>query len=249
MPNTLYRSLLSRLTDLRKYHTRYQLFLGIILVLAILSASGLFAFFFNTLATLSVPIRVFLSGLFLLTISGSIFFFIIRPLLLQPSLEKLALKVEEKYPHLQDRLISALQLQRQFEANPEGYSLDMIEAVSYQADKISRDLDFKAVVDQRNLIKFGKLSFSLALVLIIFGVLFPGNFRETLSAFSNPLEKINLPPKYEFSVTPGNTEAVGMALYTTYLFPFEVASLILLVAMIGAILLVKKGIMGPEAGP
>jgi NADH-quinone oxidoreductase subunit J len=49
------------------------------------------------------------------------------------------------------------------------------------------------------------------------------------------------------AVTPGNTEAVGMALYTTYLFPFEVASLILLVAMIGAILLVKKGIMGPEA--
>lgn len=211
MPNTLYQSLLSRLTDLRKYHTRYQLFLGIILVLAILSASLLFAFVFNTLATLSVPVRVFLSGLFLLTLSGSIFFFIIRPLLSKPSLETLALKVETQYPHLQDRLISALQLQRQFQANPEGYSLDMIEAVSYQADKISRDLDFKAVVDKRNLRKFGKLSFSLALVLIIFAVLFPGNFRETLSAFSNPLEKINLPPKYEFTVTPGNVEAVKYA--------------------------------------
>ncbi len=44
----------------------------------------------------------------------------------------------------------------------------------------------------------------------------------------------------------GNTEAVGMALYTTYLFPFEVASLILLVAMIGAIIMAKKGIMGAE---
>ena len=44
----------------------------------------------------------------------------------------------------------------------------------------------------------------------------------------------------------GNTEAIGQKLYTTYLFPFEVASLILLVAMIGAILLAKKGIMGPE---
>ena len=44
----------------------------------------------------------------------------------------------------------------------------------------------------------------------------------------------------------GNTEMVGRALYTTYLFPFEVASLILLVAMIGAILMAKKGIMGPE---
>jgi NADH-quinone oxidoreductase subunit J len=44
----------------------------------------------------------------------------------------------------------------------------------------------------------------------------------------------------------GNTEAIGRVLYTTYLFPFEVASLILLVAMIGAILLAKKGIFGKE---
>lgn len=38
----------------------------------------------------------------------------------------------------------------------------------------------------------------------------------------------------------GNTEAIGDVLYSTYLFPFEVASLILLVAMIGAIVLAKK---------
>ncbi len=44
----------------------------------------------------------------------------------------------------------------------------------------------------------------------------------------------------------GNTEGLGRALYTTYLFPFEVASLILLVAMIGAIILAKKGIFGKE---
>ena len=41
---------------------------------------------------------------------------------------------------------------------------------------------------------------------------------------------------------PGNTEMVGRLLYTKYLFPFEVASLILLVAMIGAILLAKKAL-------
>ena len=38
----------------------------------------------------------------------------------------------------------------------------------------------------------------------------------------------------------GNTETLGELLYSTYLFPFEVASLILLVAMIGAIILAKK---------
>lgn len=40
----------------------------------------------------------------------------------------------------------------------------------------------------------------------------------------------------------GNTEALGEVLYSTYLFPFEVASLVLLVAMIGAIILAKRDI-------
>ncbi len=50
----------------------------------------------------------------------------------------------------------------------------------------------------------------------------------------------------EAATVVGNTEIVGKALYTTYLFPFEVASLILLVAMIGAIIMAKKGIMEPH---
>lgn len=44
----------------------------------------------------------------------------------------------------------------------------------------------------------------------------------------------------------GNTEAVGDVLYSTYLFPFEVASLLLLVAMIGAIVLAKRDAQGQE---
>ena len=38
----------------------------------------------------------------------------------------------------------------------------------------------------------------------------------------------------------GNSQAIGMALYTEYLFPFEIASVILLVAMVGAIVLARK---------
>lgn len=44
----------------------------------------------------------------------------------------------------------------------------------------------------------------------------------------------------------GNTEALGDVLYSTYLFPFEVASLILLVAMIGAIILAKKDLLSEQ---
>jgi NADH-quinone oxidoreductase subunit J len=45
------------------------------------------------------------------------------------------------------------------------------------------------------------------------------------------------------TVPGNNTLAIGELLYSTYLFPFEVASLILLVAMIGAIILAKKDVM------
>jgi NADH-quinone oxidoreductase subunit J len=40
--------------------------------------------------------------------------------------------------------------------------------------------------------------------------------------------------------TAGNTEIVGMLMYTDYLVPFEVASMLLLVAMIGAIVLARR---------
>jgi NADH-quinone oxidoreductase subunit J len=42
------------------------------------------------------------------------------------------------------------------------------------------------------------------------------------------------------TLDPANVEQIGMALYTDYLIPFEVASILLLVAMIGAIVLAKR---------
>ena len=46
--------------------------------------------------------------------------------------------------------------------------------------------------------------------------------------------------------TVGNTEAVGMMLYREYLVPFELASLFLLVAMIGAIVIGKRDLQSDD---
>src|SRR5688572_19463127 len=46
--------------------------------------------------------------------------------------------------------------------------------------------------------------------------------------------------------TAGNSELVGMALYTTYLLPFEIASILLLVAIVGAVVLSKKRTQAEE---
>jgi NADH-quinone oxidoreductase subunit J len=42
----------------------------------------------------------------------------------------------------------------------------------------------------------------------------------------------------------GNAQAVGTALYTTYLLPFEIASILLLVAIVGAVVLAKRKTVG-----
>ena len=42
------------------------------------------------------------------------------------------------------------------------------------------------------------------------------------------------------TLSPDNVEQIGRALYTEYLIPFELASVLLLVAMIGAIILAKR---------
>ena len=43
----------------------------------------------------------------------------------------------------------------------------------------------------------------------------------------------------------GNTQALGQVLYTQYLFPFEITSIVLLVAMIGAIVIAKSQSLHP----
>jgi NADH-quinone oxidoreductase subunit J len=47
----------------------------------------------------------------------------------------------------------------------------------------------------------------------------------------------------------GHTQAIGKALYTDFVFPFEIASFILLVAMFGAILLAGRHVRRKNDGP
>jgi NADH-quinone oxidoreductase subunit J len=49
-----------------------------------------------------------------------------------------------------------------------------------------------------------------------------------------------LPPPAAPAEPTGSVENVAMALFTNFLIPFEVASMLLLVAMVGAIVLAKK---------
>ena len=60
-----------------------------------------------------------------------------------------------------------------------------------------------------------------------------------IAVYSSRLPATPIAPGSGMPVS-GNTEQVGWLLYTSYLIPFEIASMLLLVAMIGAIVLAKR---------
>lgn len=59
----------------------------------------------------------------------------------------------------------------------------------------------------------------------------------TTVILARPSGRMELSPK---ALEIGTTEAIGQSLYTTYLFPFEAVSLLLLAALIGSVILAKR---------
>lgn len=58
--------------------------------------------------------------------------------------------------------------------------------------------------------------------------------------FVAPIVSGNMVSEYPIDPTIGNSQAVGMVLFTKYLVPFEVAAIMLLVAMVAGIVLAGK---------
>ncbi|HEY6865967.1 MAG TPA: NADH-quinone oxidoreductase subunit J, partial [Candidatus Eisenbacteria bacterium] len=58
-------------------------------------------------------------------------------------------------------------------------------------------------------------------------------------------------PAAPAAATPpgGNTQAIGLLLYSRYLFPFEITSMVLLVAMVGANVIARGRSAGPDGPP
>jgi len=70
-------------------------------------------------------------------------------------------------------------------------------------------------------------------VLLLIGELAYGFYQQSRRGF-------NLASPGLIPMTGGNTQNVGLALYRTYMLPVEIASLLLLVAMVGAVIMAKR---------
>jgi NADH-quinone oxidoreductase subunit J len=89
----------------------------------------------------------------------------------------------------------------------------------------------EAHLDPRRRSRLGFIIASAILAEVSAILVYSARRADAVAAPAGPMESVPV---------SGNTEVVGWLLYTDYLVPFEVASVLLLVAMIGAILLARR---------
>ena len=90
-------------------------------------------------------------------------------------------------------------------------------------------------VDNRRL---GWIGMGLALVVLaeLVAIAYASSARSAAPTVARAVQS------FPVGIQGGNTEELGWVLYTEYLIPFELASMLLLVAMVGAIVLAKRSL-------
>ncbi len=201
-----YTTLIDRLKVLRSVYAKNRAAWGILITLSLALGFAFLGLWLNSIFVFPVEARVGYLGLASLVLVIAVSYFCLRPILYKPSLESLALRLEEKFPELNNRLIAALQLAKNLEDNPEHYSTDMIEAVIEQADSTAQELNLQEIVDRNPIKRTGRVTASLAIIFLVFTFLFPTAFKNSLYIFSHPLTEFVSPQKFFFEVSPGNAE-------------------------------------------
>ena len=121
-------------------------------------------------------------------------------------------------------------------------------------------INYRHLPEERVLSKvwLGGVSVGIAIFLLFFTIVRTGAYHDETAGAAKKLSTVKETYLAEHPTDPNklvrrsretanrNAEAVGMALYRDYLVPFEVASLFLLVAMIGAIVIGKRELSAEE---
>lgn len=211
---SVYRSLVSRLKVVRKKEKMVRFVRGVFTFFTILSWLLLVVLIAEAVFRFEVSGRLLLLASFLMGGAGMLFWFVVRPgyaLLFRPDFpsdESLALQIGGHFERIRDRLANVLQVFTKHRRNPEGYSLELVDASLALVHQETEELDFEEVVS------FAKVRSTLRLFgasLVAFFLVYFGFF----STFSNaafrlvhPAQKFSTTASFKITVSPGDTEVV-----------------------------------------
>ncbi len=169
-------------------------------VFVITMTAFLVALAFDAFFELDSVVRIVLLVVILALFGFSAFRLLIRPLLELPGQGQIARYIEERHPHLEDRLVTAVEVG---DKSALGSSKAMIEKLIEDTRLHLRPLNLRKDVQSRGAFGWGAGAAALAICL---GMLLFFNFNDfnlTSSRILTPWQFPTLKPKPELSVTPG----------------------------------------------
>ena len=205
-----YDQLVARLRDMRRRAITLVWASHLGILLAIVSIAFVALTLVLALAVPSTGIRVGIVSLMGLITLGVLVYAITRSTILAPKYRQLALAVEREHPELKNRLIASLQLAEHVRANPEHYSLALVDLTIQQATEMCREYDFaQALARDRMRVKRSARWAGIGLgAAMLLGILFPNLAMRSWEAYSNPMTDYSKPIPYALQVEPGSVEAV-----------------------------------------
>ena len=213
-PGSVYSDIVSKIKHLRTRLKTVDLINGFLSWATLFLVSALLLTAIEMLFRMNIPERSLAVGLLVLGLIATAGILIFRPLYILlfkkdvPTDDVLAERVGGKFPHIRDKLVNALQVFRKHRENPEGYSVELIEASIINILEDIQSVDFGAVVDKRPVFKRFRAIGLLLSIWLVFGVLFWGPVRSSGLRLLHPLTEFQTQARFDFDIKPGDIDVL-----------------------------------------
>ncbi len=207
-PEEVYQKIQERLRSLRRNYLSNLLLFGLALLVSVVLGWVTLGLVLEHTLWLPPTFKLTLLGLAGLTCGYLFLRFTLKFLIKRPSLLEMALKVEGRFPQLANRLVATLQLWEKKRRNPEGYSLELIDANALQAARLSLPLNWDVIVEKRPTKRMARLALLLGIGFLLGFGLTPFPTLPTLSRLAHPWTKFQRPAQTSIKVTPGNVRVL-----------------------------------------
>lgn len=149
---------------------------------------------------LAGPTRFFFLMLGLFLIGATFIRFLVGPLLLPLDADNLALLVEQHFPELKERLISAVQFEREGPRGSRGVSQSLIRAVLASAEEATRSLEVKRVLSSGKPLKLAAVALAGCVLAGAYGHRYPSYVAIWAQRLVNPVSTARWPRKVQLEV-------------------------------------------------
>ncbi len=205
--HSAHQKLTHRLARLRTLLTANRALTGVGLALVFILSAGIALVILESVFYLRPILKIVLESLCTLCLLYLIARFCVLPFIRPPSLDQIALRVEQHFGGLQQHLISALQLWRQ--RNREEHATALVDAAIIQAERATQHLPYETLINRKPPIRAATAVVVLALLGLLLHAGWPTALSGAAQRLANPQTPYTRPPDTYIILQPGNVEIVG----------------------------------------